>query len=50
VKNGKVSSKEAKSKALNASLGKSKSDMTSRSKASPGSKTRVTKSKSEKVN
>ncbi|KAG4981425.1 hypothetical protein JHK85_035383 [Glycine max] len=39
---------EAKSKALNASLGKSKSDMTSRSKASPGSKTRVTKSKSEK--
>ncbi|KAG4960822.1 COP1-interacting protein 7 [Glycine soja] len=48
VKNGKVSSKEAKPKALNASLGKSKSNITSRSKASPGSKTRVTKSKSEK--
>nr|KYP39216.1 hypothetical protein KK1_039484 [Cajanus cajan] len=48
VQNGKVSSKEAKSKALNASLGKSKPDVTSRSKASPGSRTRVVKSKSEK--
>ncbi|WVY99417.1 hypothetical protein V8G54_025487 [Vigna mungo] len=48
VKNGKVSSKEAKSKAINASLGKSKSDITSRSKSSPGTRTRVVKSKSEK--
>ncbi|TKY49071.1 dentin sialophosphoprotein [Spatholobus suberectus] len=48
VQNGKVSSKETKSKALNGSLGKSKSDITSRSKASPGSRTRVIKNKSEK--
>ncbi|KAJ1386442.1 hypothetical protein SESBI_40805 [Sesbania bispinosa] len=45
---GKVSSKEAKSKALNATLGKSKSDIMSRNKASPGSRTTVMKSKSEK--
>lgn len=49
VKNGKVASKDAKSKAINASLGKSKSDITSRSKSSPGTRTRVVKSKSEKV-
>ncbi|KAK7401843.1 hypothetical protein VNO78_13653 [Psophocarpus tetragonolobus] len=48
VKNGKVSSKEAKSKTLNASLGKSKLDIMARSKVSPGSRTRVIKSKSEK--
>ncbi|CAJ1956940.1 unnamed protein product [Sphenostylis stenocarpa] len=48
MRNGKVSSKDAKSKALNASLGKSKSDITSRSKSSPGSRTGVVKSKSEK--
>ncbi|KAL2331460.1 hypothetical protein Fmac_019041 [Flemingia macrophylla] len=48
VQNGKVSSKEAKSKALNAPLGKSKPDVTSRSKTTPGSRTRVIKSKSEK--
>lgn len=47
VKNGKVLSKEAKSKALNASV-KSKSDIASRNKATAGSRTRVTKSKSEK--
>ncbi|XP_061367203.1 COP1-interacting protein 7 [Gastrolobium bilobum] len=45
---GKVSSKEARSKALNASLGKSKSDIMTRSKASPGSRSTVLKSKSEK--
>lgn len=49
MRNGKVSSKEAKPKALNASLGKNKSDIMSRSKASPGSRTTVVKSKSEKV-
>jgi hypothetical protein len=49
VKTGKVSSKEAKSKAPNASLGKSKSDIMSRSRALPGSRTTVTKSKTEKV-
>ncbi|KAK7324594.1 hypothetical protein VNO77_28285 [Canavalia gladiata] len=48
VRTGRVSSKEAKSKALNAPLGKSKSDIMSRSKASPGSKTSVIKNKSEK--
>ncbi|KAL9322307.1 hypothetical protein ACSQ67_010360 [Phaseolus vulgaris] len=48
VKNGKVSSKEVKSKAINASLGKSKSAITSRSKSSPGTRTGVVKSKSEK--
>lgn len=50
VRTGKVSSKEAKSKAPNGSFGKSKSDILSRSKASPGSRTTVTKSKHEKVN
>jgi hypothetical protein len=49
VKTGKVSSKDAKSKAPNASLGKSKSDIMSRSRALPGSRTTVTKSKTEKV-
>ncbi|KAK7272513.1 hypothetical protein RJT34_29152 [Clitoria ternatea] len=48
VQTRKVSSKEAKSKALNASLGKGKSDIKSRNKASPGSRTTVMKSKSEK--
>ncbi|XP_045801401.1 COP1-interacting protein 7 [Trifolium pratense] len=48
VKTGKVSGKEAKSKAPNASLGKSKSDIMSRSRALPGSRTTVTKGKSEK--
>ncbi|GAU44424.1 hypothetical protein TSUD_100710 [Trifolium subterraneum] len=48
VKTGKVSSKEAKSKAPNASLGKSKSDIMSRSRALPGSRTTATKSKTEK--
>ncbi|RDX85360.1 COP1-interacting protein 7, partial [Mucuna pruriens] len=48
VQNGKVSSKEAKSKALNGSLGKSKSDVTSRSKVTPGSRTRVVKGKTDK--
>jgi hypothetical protein len=41
---------EAKSKARNASLGKIKSDTMSRSRPLPGSRTTVTKSKSEKVN
>lgn len=50
VRNGKVSNNEAKSKALNASLGKSRSDITARSKATPGSRTTVTRSKSVKVN
>lgn len=50
AKNGKISSKDAKSKAPNASLGKSKSDIMSRSRTLPGSRTTVTKSKSEKVN
>ncbi|KAE9585211.1 hypothetical protein Lalb_Chr25g0286571 [Lupinus albus] len=48
VRNGKVSSKEAKSKALNASLGKNKSDISSRSKASPGNRSTHMKNKSEK--
>ncbi|KAF7836749.1 COP1-interacting protein 7 [Senna tora] len=48
VQTGKVSSKEAKSKAQNGSLRKTKSDVISRSKASPGSRTTVVKSKSEK--
>ncbi|CAL0326572.1 unnamed protein product [Lupinus luteus] len=48
VRNGKVSSKEVKSKALNASLGKNKSDISSRSKASPGNRSTRMKSKSEK--
>ncbi|CAL5200835.1 unnamed protein product [Lathyrus oleraceus] len=48
AKNGKISSKDAKSKAPNASLGKSKSDIMSRSRTLPGSRTTVTKSKSEK--
>ncbi|WJX41038.1 COP1-interacting protein 7 [Trifolium repens] len=47
-KTGKVSSKEAKSKAPNASLGKSKSHTMSRSRPLPGSRTTVTKSKSKK--
>ena len=49
VRTGKVSSKDAKSKAVNASLGRSKSDVASRTKAPPGSRTTVLKSKSEKV-
>ncbi|XP_057450980.1 COP1-interacting protein 7 isoform X2 [Lotus japonicus] len=48
VRTGKVSSKDAKSKAQNASLGKTKSDIMSRSKVSPGSRTTVTKSKTVK--
>ncbi|XP_054812872.1 COP1-interacting protein 7 [Prosopis cineraria] len=48
VRTGKVLSKEIKSKALNGSLGKSRSDITSRSKASPGSRTTTVKSKYEK--
>ncbi|OIW11524.1 hypothetical protein TanjilG_26890 [Lupinus angustifolius] len=48
VRNGKVSSKEVKSKALNASLVKNKSDISSRSKASPGNRSTHMKSKSEK--
>ncbi|XP_058766529.1 COP1-interacting protein 7-like isoform X2 [Vicia villosa] len=48
AKNGKISSKDAKSKAPNASLGRSKSEIVSRSRTLPGSKTTVTKSKSEK--
>ncbi|KAI9078898.1 hypothetical protein K1719_039168 [Acacia pycnantha] len=48
VRTGKVSSKETKSKALNGSLGKSRSDITSRSKASPGSRTTGVKSKYDK--
>lgn len=50
VKTGKVTSKDAKSKAPNTSLVKSKSDTMSRSRALPGSKTTITKSKSGKVN
>ncbi|KAK7244347.1 hypothetical protein RIF29_39167 [Crotalaria pallida] len=48
VRNGKVSSKEAKSKALNASLGKNKSDIRSRNKTSPGNRSTNVKSKSDK--
>ncbi|CAI8593086.1 unnamed protein product [Vicia faba] len=48
AKNGKISSKDAKSKAPNASLGRSKSDIMSRSRTLAGSRTTVTKSKSEK--
>ncbi|XP_058779890.1 COP1-interacting protein 7-like [Vicia villosa] len=48
TKNGKISSKDAKSKAPNASVGRSKSEIMTRSRTLPGSKTTVTKSKSEK--
>ncbi|XP_027340967.1 COP1-interacting protein 7 isoform X2 [Abrus precatorius] len=48
VRTGKVSSKDTKSRALNSSFGKNKSDITSRSKASPGSRTTVTRNKSDK--
>ncbi|KAI4322911.1 hypothetical protein L6164_022561 [Bauhinia variegata] len=48
IRTGKVSSKDAKSRVPNGSLGRSKSDVVSRSKASPGSRTTVAKSKYEK--
>ncbi|XP_028791924.1 COP1-interacting protein 7-like, partial [Neltuma alba] len=48
VRTAKVSSKETKSKAQNGSLGKSRSDITPRSKASPGTRTAVVKSKYNK--
>jgi len=48
AKSGKISSKEAKSKTPNAS--KTKSDIMSRSRTLPGSRSTATKSRSEKVN
>ncbi|MED6169161.1 COP1-interacting protein 7 [Stylosanthes scabra] len=48
VRNGKVSSKAAKDRPVNGLNGRSKSDITSRTRASPGSRMAATKSKSAK--
>ncbi|MED6160651.1 COP1-interacting protein 7 [Stylosanthes scabra] len=48
VRNGKVSSKAAKDRPVNGLNGRSKPDITSRTRASPGSRMAATKSKSAK--